>query len=379
MYKKHFLIAINLLIAVSVKGQVVKTDSLSVQQKPKIQLALLLDTSKSMDGLINQARALLWKMVDELTNASRDSIQPIVEIALYEYGHSRLDIMEGFVRQVTPLTTDLDLVSDELFKLRTSGGSEYCGWAIQDAVQDLSWSADTSDLRLIVIAGNESFFQGEVKFRAACQAASAKNILINTVFCGSYKQGIRELWKEGADLANGKYMSINQDEKVFYYDTPFDDRIIELNRLFNATYLPYGPVGHEGKARQLLQDTNAASFGNAYMRNRIRYKINRAYYNGVWDLVDAVGRNPDKIKELATIDLPGVMVQMPFEEKVAYVARQAHQRELLRAQIAEEIEKARKHIRQMRNTASGRQTLDYVMLDTVIQQAKDRRFVFEKD
>jgi len=32
---------------------------------------------------------------------------------------------EGFVRLVTPLTNDLDKISEELFKLKTNGGSEY--------------------------------------------------------------------------------------------------------------------------------------------------------------------------------------------------------------------------------------------------------------
>ena len=35
--------------------------------KPLVQLAVLLDTSNSMDGLINQARSQVWKIVNELT------------------------------------------------------------------------------------------------------------------------------------------------------------------------------------------------------------------------------------------------------------------------------------------------------------------------
>ena len=36
-----------------------------------VQIALLLDTSSSMDGLINQARSQLWNMVDQMGRMTR--------------------------------------------------------------------------------------------------------------------------------------------------------------------------------------------------------------------------------------------------------------------------------------------------------------------
>ena len=38
-----------------------------------IQLALLLDTSNSMDGLIDQAKSQLWKIVNELATSKKDA------------------------------------------------------------------------------------------------------------------------------------------------------------------------------------------------------------------------------------------------------------------------------------------------------------------
>jgi len=39
---------------------------------PRIQLALLLDTSSSMSGLLNQARSQLWTVVNEFSTAEKD-------------------------------------------------------------------------------------------------------------------------------------------------------------------------------------------------------------------------------------------------------------------------------------------------------------------
>ncbi len=104
-----------------------------VEKKPLVQIAILLDTSGSMSGLIDQARAELWSIVNEFIFAERDGQQPELQVALYEYGKDSLAKEGGYIRQIVPFTTDLDKVSEELFALETNGGDEYCGWVIKEA------------------------------------------------------------------------------------------------------------------------------------------------------------------------------------------------------------------------------------------------------
>ena len=120
-----------------------------------IMIALLLDTSNSMDGLIDQAKSQLWKIVNEVAVAkSGDGKQPNIKIALYEYGNEGLSPDEGYIRQVCPLTEDLDVISEKLFSLTTNGGNEFCGQVIKTALNQLAWSASNSDLKMIFIAGD---------------------------------------------------------------------------------------------------------------------------------------------------------------------------------------------------------------------------------
>src|SRR5512147_1116888 len=58
--------------------------------KKSIKLALLLDTSNSMDGLIDQAKSQLWSIVNELAKAECDNTKTELKIALYEYGNDGL-------------------------------------------------------------------------------------------------------------------------------------------------------------------------------------------------------------------------------------------------------------------------------------------------
>ena len=106
------------------------TDAAVSQLRPRIQVAILLDTSNSMDGLIDQTRNQLWQVVNEFASARQNGVTPILEIALFEYGNDNNAHKSGYVRMLHAFTRELDQVSEGLFSLTTSGGNEYCGFAI---------------------------------------------------------------------------------------------------------------------------------------------------------------------------------------------------------------------------------------------------------
>ena len=129
-------------------------------KKQFIKVAILLDTSNSMDGLIDQAKAQLWEIVNELSYARCDNDRPNLQISIYEYGNDNISSYQGHIRQVLPFSDDLDEISKQLFSLTTRGGNEYCGQVIQTSLDQLKWGNNPDDLKLIFIAGNEPFTQG---------------------------------------------------------------------------------------------------------------------------------------------------------------------------------------------------------------------------
>ena len=183
----------------------------ATNETPKIQVALLLDTSNSMDGLIDQARAQLWDIVNELSLAKCYGKAPTLSIALYEYGNSNLSQYDGYTRKILEFTQDLDDVSKALFSLTTNGGSEYCGTVVQTAVTNLEWENEDETLKLIFIAGNEPYTQGQINYVDASQNAKEHDITVNTMFCGSYNHGVSSYWRDGALLTGGDYMAIDHN------------------------------------------------------------------------------------------------------------------------------------------------------------------------
>src|SRR5688500_4818881 len=121
----------------------------AAEKKPLIQLALLLDNSGSMQGLIDQARSQLWTVVNHLARTKKDGQTPRLEVALYQYGDAP--------QQLLPFTDDLDAVSEKLFAVGISGGSEHCGQVIQMSLDELKWSDEAGVYETIFIAGNEAF------------------------------------------------------------------------------------------------------------------------------------------------------------------------------------------------------------------------------
>src|SRR5262249_39700200 len=268
--------------------------------QPSVQIAILLDTSNSMDGLIAQAKTQLWDVVNEFGRAKRNGRPPAMEVALFEYGRSSLSPGEGFVRLILPLTDDLDRVSEELFALKTNGGEEYCGWVIKDAVKRLEWSRSRDVYKAIFIAGNEPFTQGSVDYHASCKAAIERGILVNTIFCGASAEGRQTGWSDGAVLADGRYMSIDQNQRVVEIPTPQDAPRARLGVKLNETYLPYGRMGMAGQARQVAQDANAGAVSASVLASRSVSKGNAVYCNDAWDLVDAIKNGKCKMEDIKT-------------------------------------------------------------------------------
>jgi len=369
-----------MLIAVPLNAVTVSAETgKEVEEQPLIQIALLLDTSNSMDGLIDQAKQQLWKIVNEFVTAKREGRRPEFNVALYEYGNDRLNAKEGYIRQVLPLTTDLDKVSEELFALTTNGGSEFCGHVIRNAVTALDWSKSADDFKVIFIAGNEPFTQGGVDYKGSCKSAITKGIVINTIFCGNYEEGVRTFWKDGATRADGTYMNIDQDKKLVHIDTPHDTEIARLNNELNKTYIAYGIKGEAGMANQVEQDSNAAGYSAGIVAQRTVTKSSSFYKNTTWDLVDAIEEKEVKLDKMKSDDLPEEMRKMTLAEQKKYVAEKAKKRSEIQKQIQALGAERKKYVaaEMKKLSESGDDTRDAVMIKSVREQAQKKNFKFE--
>ncbi|MFT4709821.1 MAG: hypothetical protein ACI9D0_002071 [Bacteroidia bacterium] len=302
-----------------------------------IDLAICLDTSGSMDGLIESAKQRLWALVNDLAKAEP---APKLRVALLTYGSPDYGADNGWVKTVLPLTTDLDMVSMQLFALQTNGGDEYVARVADAAAKQLSWSEQPGALKMVVVAGNESAEQDPVlTLKQAVGGAAEQGIIVHSLYCrqGGAPQGlarnatpvqttgagqlaavqgqgginslvvnavgpvamstppvvvpldeIARGWKKVATLAGGAFAVIDQDSGIIVMETPFDESLVKLSTDINETYIAYGENSRWNVSNQAAQDANAVNMNLENAASRAMTKGGKLYMCS-WDLIDALG------------------------------------------------------------------------------------------
>lgn len=299
---------------------------------PSIDLAICLDTSGSMQGLIDAARAKLWAVVNDLALARP---QPRLRVALLTYGNDGHRAENGWVRLDVPFTADLDLVSQHLFALTTNGGTELVGRVIQRATDELAWSPESDALRLMIVAGNEAADQDQsVRFQDACARSIARGIMVDAIYCGGDGDDFAAGWRSVARLADGQFAAIDHQNGTVTIASPFDARLSELSVALNATYIPYGPAGSAGSVNQREQDQNAGKLSSDAAAARAVCKSTGNYRCG-WDLVDGSRSGEIKLDAVKADDLPVELRKLSKAELSKHVDATWTQRSQLQKQIAE--------------------------------------------
>ncbi len=364
-----------LVLILILNAFIVTANDTHPKKKNTIKVALLLDTSNSMDGLINQAKTQLWEIVNELSYARCENQDPDLLIAVYEYGNDNLSSREGYIRQVIGFSSDLDEISEKLFSLNTNGGSEFCGEVIQTSLKQLDWGNNKNDLKLIFIAGNEPFTQGKINYKDATMQANEQNVTVNTIFCGSYQNGVSGKWQDGARSTNGDYMVIDHNKTIVHIASPYDDLIIQLNNQLNNTYIYYGNNGKNKLRLQATQDSNAAELDEVVIVKRAVSKSSRIYKNSSWDLVDAEKEADFKYGKIEKKNLPKHLQGKTSEELKKYVAEQRKNREEIQKKINDLNTKRNTYVAKQRKD-SNTKSIDKAMINAIKKQAKQKNYMW---
>jgi hypothetical protein len=334
MSRNVFTLAAAVALSVGLAAPALAAD-VKPAAKAEIDVALCLDVSGSMNGLIDSAKLKLWDIVNDL---GKIKPTPNLRVALYSYGHSTYDPKSGWVRKETDLTNDLDLVYQKLNALTINGGEEYVARVTRDAIQDQKWSENPKALKLLFVCGNEPASQDrEVKLADVAEMAKKKGIAVNCIFCGDANHRDAADWKEYAKMADGRFASINQNKNILAsIPAPQDKELNDLSAKLNSTYVVYGgKKGEAAQQNQAAQDFNANKAAPGAGATRAASKVTGLYRNDGWDLVDRMKNDKDfDIKKVPVDELCDEMKKMTPEERVKHVAEMAAKRDALQKQIA---------------------------------------------
>jgi len=339
------------------------------QQQKTVDLVIALDTSSSMNGLIDAARQKLWDAVILLGQAKP---QPLLRVGIISYGNSSYDRAVGWVQKDSDLTTDLDSVYAKLFALRTGGGDEYVARAVQRATTDMSWSKDQGALRIIFVAGNEPATQDpQIPVERAVSNAREAGILVNTIYCGSSSAVEASMWQKVASLGGGEYAAIDHNQSVAQPTTPMDAELARLGTELNKTYIAYGSQGAGRAANMAVQDKNAASASPSTAARRAEGKSSGVYRNDDWDLVDAKQHK----RTVDEADMPADLRAMTPAQREATINQKAEERAKVQRQIAE-VSKRRQEFLKTAKPQKASADFDDAFSGTIKKEAKKSGLAF---
>jgi len=235
----------------------VAVERVAEEDRPRIEVCFVLDTTGSMGRLIEGAKRKIWSIANAIAT---DTPAPRVKFALIGYR----DRGDSYVTDVHDLTEDLDAIHAALQKYKADGGGdtpESVNQALHEAVTKVTWSKQDEDvLRVIFLVGDappHMDYDDDVKFPETCKLAVERGLIINTIQCGDIG-GTKEIWQKIAHLSEGSFLAMPHYDSAVAIKTPYDKELAELNRELNGTALDYGEVQAQEAPAEKLESAVAA-------------------------------------------------------------------------------------------------------------------------
>ena len=344
-------------------------------QQSVIDVAFCLDTTGSMSGLLEGAKAKIWSIVNTISTAKP---RPVLRIALVGYR----DLQDSYVTRVYDFTTNLESMYGHLREFHADGGGdtpEHVNQALHESVHKLSWSNNPAALKIIYLVGDAPphlDYQDGFDYKKVSRRAAATGIIINTIQCGNLP-GTQMVWQEIARMAEGKYAAIDQSGGMVHISSPYDAELARLSGELNKTYMAYGSGGRSNLVSQSEHDTVAAA-EPAAAADRASSKASRLYRNEGWDLVDALKEDERKLEKLSKDELPEELRSLTPEQQKAYLKKKEVERSNIQSQIQNLAKKRQIFLEaEQKKNGNKKDSFDAQVLITLKEQGKSKKITFE--
>jgi len=341
-------------------------------ERPRVEVAFVLDTTGSMGGLIQGAKQKIWSIVNEIAQG-----QPAPEIKVGLVGYR--DRGDAYVTTVTDLTHDIDTVFAKLMAFQAGGGGdgpEHVNAALREAVHSLSWSQDRETLKVIFLVGDappHMDYANDVPYPDSCQHAVRREIIINAVQCGSMPQ-TRKVWQDIAHRSEGRFVALPQSGGTVALTTPFDAHLAALSGRLDRTFLTYGEAEEQLAARRAVSRATglAKQAAAEAAAARASYRGSRSAI-GSNDLLADLASGAVTLDALDASRLPEELRDKTPAERIGYVAFLQRARQQLKGQIADLSEMRRAHIEaELKRRGGGADSFDVEVIESIRAKAAER-------
>ena len=345
--------------------------------RPIVEVAFVLDTTGSMAGLIEGAKRKIWSIATSIIETNPDAE---IRMGLVAYR----DIGDDYVTRKFDLTADIQDLYAHLLELKARGGGDWpesVNEALYVAVDKLSWSKGGDICRIVFLVGDappHMDYAQDMKYPQVLALAKQKDILVNAVQAGGARDTER-VWREIAQLGNGRYIPIPQDGgQILVIDTPYDIEIIELQGRINGTVIPYGPKSRQSRIEDKLGQVAAAPRSSAsemasYLNKSSRAGVGSAQVmTGDGDLVADVAAGRQKLSSVKDEELPDTLRKLEPAQRESAISKNMGERKVLTGRMGELVKKRDQYVLEQRKKAPQKtaDSFDRAVEETLRAQVK---------
>lgn len=326
------------------RGEEPKVGAPATRPAKRIEVCFVLDTTGSMSGLIEGAKAKIWTIANDVLKST--SPRPEVRFAIIGYR----DRGDEYITKKFDLTDDIDEVFKNLSSFQAGGGGdmpESVNQGLDEAVHQVGWTKGGDVTRIVFLVGDcppHMDYQDDVKYQKSCEDAARAEIVINTVQCGRQSE-TTAIWQEIARLGEGKFVQLEQTGGMVAESTPMDEEIARLSAEVDRTVVAYGSARTQAevKAKAAVAQTQPA----AAVAGRASYNVaSERAVQGRGDLLVDLRDGVVKLDDVKETDLPEELKKLPKGERQAYLDELVKKRAALQKQVAELAKKRQDYLDQ---------------------------------
>ena len=341
-----------------------------------MEMVFVLDTTGSMDGLLNGAKERIWGIVNEVMQTSSLSSVKVGLVAYRDRG-------DQYVTQVLPLTEDLDKVYSELMEYRADGGgdeAENVRRALAQGVAKAGWSQPSANhAQILFLVGDAPphDYADEPDTLTTADLAVKQGIIVNTIQCGT-SATTKQVWEAIARRGQGQYFLIPQDGGVQTVSTPYDEQLSQLGTSLGRTSLAYGGgAGAAGESyraerKSLFESVESSIAANSAPSAAADRSVNKALNAKAYigDLLQDIENGSTKLESVKSEDLPTELRNLSPEDRAKDIATRLSERKEIRQKIMSLSKQRTEYIaaEQQKRSGSGQNGFDVAVSAALRQQ-----------
>lgn len=332
-------------IKLALSFALLSTSSLSAfaanqQEKQRVEVVFVLDTTGSMGELIDGAKRKIWSIASAVvdTNPNAD-----ISMGLVAYR----DRGDDYVVQTSKLSEDVQGLYGKLIKFQAEGGGdtpESVNEALDTAVSKMKWTSGSNVKRIVFLVGDappHMDYEQEKQYPAILKKAAEEKIIVNAIQAGDDGE-TTQIWQEIAQYGNGRFIAIPQSGgQITVIITPYDDEILNIQRRLDQSVLPYGTQDKQEETKTKMMEKAAAPA--AVQLDNSKYYSKRTskkeVVTGGGDLVADIANESVKLDEIDQKELPAELRSKSAAEVDAWIKTKLAARAKLEVLMAEQIAK----------------------------------------